>query len=543
MDSTEKGYTGLASYYTERGETPGVWIGTGCDEIRPGFAGSVVTAEQMQALFGAGTNPIGPELQRALGADASSAALAAAIRLGSPFRPAGGPTAFRVEVARQIDALNRSRGLPGGAAVSVDDRAAIRSRVAREMFAAEFGRAPLDARELAGFVARASRPAATTVAGFDLTFSPPKSVSTLWAVASPGVAARIEAAHREAVKIALRYVETSLLFTREGTGGARQVNVTGLIGAAFTHRDTRAGDPDLHTHVAVANKVKAVGSGKWLAIDGRVLFKGIVAASETYNTALVKLLEREGLQFEDRYVSRDRGRPVREVSGVAPELNARWSTRRAEIEAYREQLVAAFQRDHGRPPTVVESVKLAQQATLATRDVKHEPRTVSEQRAVWHRQAVEVLGGEDQLRHMLARASDPAATTRPGRGRGVVRAGDPEDPGGRRGPWGDLAGRPSAGRGAAPDPLRPHPDRPDPSRRRAARHHGQGPLRQPRPPRSRHPRTPRVAPRGRGQRLHGRRDRALHHTRRARRRTALGRPRRHPRCPHRWCGDRRSGDR
>ncbi|MHB1010306.1 MAG: MobF family relaxase [Propionibacteriaceae bacterium] len=403
MDSTEKGYTGLASYYTERGETPGVWIGTGCDAIRPGFAGSIVTAEQMQALFGAGTNPIGPELQRALG-DASSVALGAAIRLGSPFPLTGEVTAFRVEVARQIDALNRSRGLPGAAGISVDDRAAIRSRVARGMFAAEFGRAPLDARELSGFVARASRPVATTVAGFDLTFSPPKSVSTLWAVASPGVAARIEAAHREAVATALRYVESSLLFTREGTGGARQVNVTGLIGAAFTHRDTRAGDPDLHTHVAVANKVKATGSGKWLAIDGRVLFKGIVAASETYNTALVKLLERQGLRFEDRHVSRDRGRPVREISGVPHELNERWSTRRAEIEAYREHLIAAFQRDHGRPPTVVESVKLAQQATLATRDVKHEPRTIAEQRAVWHRQAIQVLGGEDGLRHMLARA-------------------------------------------------------------------------------------------------------------------------------------------
>jgi len=403
MDSTEKGYTGLASYYTERGETPGVWIGTGCDAIRPGFAGSVVTAEQMQALFGAGTNPIGPELERMLGDYASSVAVAGALRLGSPFKLTGEVTGFRVQVARQIDALNRSRGLPGGAAVSVDDRAAIRTRVARQMFAVEFGRAPLDARELFGFIARQSRPAATTVAGFDLTFSPPKSVSTLWALANRGVAARIEAAHREAVTIALQYVESSLLFTREGTGGARQVNVTGLIGAAFTHRDTRAGDPDLHTHVAVANKVKAMESGKWLAIDGRVLFKGIVAASETYNTALVKLLEREGLRFEDRYVGRDRGRPVREVAGVSPLLNERWSTRRAEIEAYREQLVASFQLDHGRPPTVVESVKLAQQATLATRDAKHEPRTVAEQRAVWHRQAIEVLGGEDELRHMLAR--------------------------------------------------------------------------------------------------------------------------------------------
>ena len=33
LDSTEKGHTGLASYYTERGEMPGVWIGSGLDGI------------------------------------------------------------------------------------------------------------------------------------------------------------------------------------------------------------------------------------------------------------------------------------------------------------------------------------------------------------------------------------------------------------------------------------------------------------------------------------------------------------------------------
>ncbi len=54
---------------------------------------------------------------------------------------------------------------------------------------------------------------------------------------------------------------------------------------AFTHRDSRAGDPDLHTHVAVANKVQTL-DGRWLSIDGRVLFRANVAASETYNTAL-----------------------------------------------------------------------------------------------------------------------------------------------------------------------------------------------------------------------------------------------------------------
>ena len=54
MDSTEKGYTGLASYYTQRGETPGVWLGSGMAGIEGLNAGDLVTAEQMQNLFGAG---------------------------------------------------------------------------------------------------------------------------------------------------------------------------------------------------------------------------------------------------------------------------------------------------------------------------------------------------------------------------------------------------------------------------------------------------------------------------------------------------------
>ena len=112
-----------------------------------------------------------------------------------------------------------------------------------------------------------------------------KSVSTLWAVAEPAVAAVIEQAHQAAVKDALAFIEKHALFTRTGPQGIRQVNVRGLVATAFTHRDSRAGDPDLHTHVAVANKVQTL-DGRWLSIDGRVLFKANVAASETYNTAL-----------------------------------------------------------------------------------------------------------------------------------------------------------------------------------------------------------------------------------------------------------------
>src|SRR4249920_3841048 len=90
------------------------------------------------------------------------------------------------------------------------------------------------------------------------------------------------------------------LFTREGARGIRQVNVQGLVAAVFTHRDSRSGDPDLHTHVAVANKVQTL-EGRWLSIDGRVLFKAVVAASETYNTALEGHPARPaGVRFAER---------------------------------------------------------------------------------------------------------------------------------------------------------------------------------------------------------------------------------------------------
>jgi conjugative relaxase-like TrwC/TraI family protein len=100
--------------------------------------------------------------------------------------------------------------------------------------------------------------------------------------------------------------------------GVRQVNVTGLVAATFTHRDSRAGDPDLHTHVAVANKVQTL-NGRWLSIDGRVLFKATVAASETYNTALEQHLhDRLGVRFAERDIHDPRLRPIREIVGVDP---------------------------------------------------------------------------------------------------------------------------------------------------------------------------------------------------------------------------------
>ena len=80
---------------------------------------------------------------------------------------------------------------------------------------------------------------------------------------------------------------------------------------------------------------------------------------------------------------------MREIVGIEPALNQRWSTRRVLIKDRQSVLAARFQRDHGRPPMPMEALQLAQQATLETRDAKHEPRTLAEQRVTWHTQAAE----------------------------------------------------------------------------------------------------------------------------------------------------------
>ena len=154
-----------------------------------------------------------------------------------------------------------------------------------------------------------------------------KSVSALWATAPREIATQVEAAHHAAVTDAVGWLENHAAFTRLGAGGVRQVDTRGLIGAVFTHRDSRAGDPDLHTHVAISNKVQTIGQdgrpGRWLALDGRVLHKAAVAASERYNTRLeAQLVARLGVRFADRDSDSDSDgsgkRVVREIVGVDP---------------------------------------------------------------------------------------------------------------------------------------------------------------------------------------------------------------------------------
>src|SRR5665648_364502 len=153
------------------------------------------------------------------------------------------------------------------------------------------------------------------VAGFDLTFTPPKSVSTLWALADDGTQLAVLGAHRAAVDDALRFAERTALFTRTGHAGCRQIGTRGMLAAAFDHWDSRAGDPNLHTHVVIANKVQG-HDGSWRSVDSKALHHAVVTISEVYDDLLADELARRLIGQQVVIDLRDRHHRVMQGLGV-----------------------------------------------------------------------------------------------------------------------------------------------------------------------------------------------------------------------------------
>src|SRR5215211_4743372 len=120
LDATEKGHTGLASYYTERGESAGVWIGSGMNGIDGLAAGDVVAAEQMRALFGCGLHPLAElRLRQLEGPDLTAQDFQNVARLGAPLKIVDNDLRpFRLEVAKRLTALNAPIGSPADASTA-----------------------------------------------------------------------------------------------------------------------------------------------------------------------------------------------------------------------------------------------------------------------------------------------------------------------------------------------------------------------------------------------------------------------------------------
>ncbi|WP_231445984.1 MobF family relaxase [Brevibacterium zhoupengii] len=244
------------------------------------------------------------------------------------------------------------------------------------------------------------------VAGFDLTFSPPKSVSALWALAGPELQGRLQAAHRQALEESLAWVESNVVQSRAGHGGVAHVAVGGVIASAFDHWDSRAGDPQLHTHLVIANRVRRTSDGQWVTLDSYTLHRHVVAISEMYNSLIFDRLAADvGTIAESRgdvdidvqklieTASEDQTavgyEPTHrvELAGIPDHLIEEFSSRSISIEARKNELVAAYEDTYGRSPTAREILIMRQQATLENRPNKETvERTTLPEKMQWWRQ-------------------------------------------------------------------------------------------------------------------------------------------------------------
>lgn len=286
---------------------------------------------------------------------------------------------------RVEEEVSRHRRMHDDAEPSTTEMKEIRFRVGAQMFRDERGIEPSNA-QLAQFVAQNSKAHQKAVAGYDLVFTPPKSVSIAWGLGDEQLRRSIETAHELAIQDVIRHLEKNVVMTRRGRNGVRQIDTAGgVIGTKFRHWDSRAGDPNLHDHVVIANRVQGV-DGQWSSIDGRMLYQYGVECSELYNARVQQYVtELTGLQFEAR--SLNGKQPVHEIVGIDDEMVRAFSSRRGEISAALEQVTAKFVEEHGYAPSEKQLIQLAQQATLATRPAKDGVHSLEELHAEWVAQA------------------------------------------------------------------------------------------------------------------------------------------------------------
>jgi conjugative relaxase-like TrwC/TraI family protein len=255
------------------------------------------------------------------------------------------------------------------------------------------------------------------VPGFDLTFSAPKSVSVLYALADPLMRGQVVEAHETAVDEALAWLEREACFVRRGSNnrdayrgnpeefGTRRLRGAGFVAAGFRHRTSRAGDPQLHTHLLVANLTRGP-DGRWSALDAQALYRSRRAAGAVYDAAVRHELTR---RLGVGWLISQRGNG--EIAGIPRRVLTLFSKRRAEIEAELERT--------GQSGPVA-----ASQVTLQTRQGKSvlDGETLD---ARWRDEAAGVGYGPEHIDRLLAGLTPGGPPSPARRDRIVLQVKDP----------------------------------------------------------------------------------------------------------------------
>jgi hypothetical protein len=147
--------------------------------------------------------------------------------------------------------------------------------------------------------------------------------------------------------------------------GVEQVSSAGLAAALFTHRSSRAGDPQLHTHALVLNKLHCA-DGRWRSVDGHEIYHQQKAAGAVYQAGLrAELTRRLGVSFNE-----PNAHGQAEVAGIPEKLLRAFSKRSDQIAAEAEPHIAEYEDALGRRLTSGERTAVTKTAVLTTRPGK-----------------------------------------------------------------------------------------------------------------------------------------------------------------------------
>lgn len=367
---------GKAAYYMANGTPPGVWAGTGLAALGLNPHADV-NEDHLVALFGKGVHPI------------------TGTSIGRKFET---PTPLN----ERIDLRERAALLdPQNAGLTQEELDALKDQIHAE---------------------ETAKPVKQSVAGFEFVFSPPKSVSAWWALADPELKDQIRDAHQAAIQATITKLETDIVRTRHGADGVAQSHVLGISAALFDHWDSREGDPQLHTHMLVSNRVQG-NDGRWRTIDSRYsLMPAVATAGAIYDGVLMdELSARFGIEWTVEEVLQqpehyrdwlaDRGRPDTpasrqqfaidngtgtgsvkwQIDGVPKTLVDEYSTRSRAIRAEKDRLIAEYVKRHGKQPSDRTIINMRQWATLSTRSAKR-TRSLRDLTQSWRERARQHVG-------------------------------------------------------------------------------------------------------------------------------------------------------
>lgn len=235
-------------------------------------------------------------------------------------------------------------------------------------------------------------------AGFDLTFSAPKSVSLMAYVAGDKRILGPDGVQMQAVRQTMAWIEKNLAETRKDIGGKKVPVQTGnLVYALFQHDTSRALDPQAHVHAIVANMTR-MANGKWQSLHADRIWANNTVIGAVYHAYLRAGMEKIGFQVE---TGGKHG--TFEITGVPQKVIDAFSQRRADILAAAEKLG-------------IRSTQGLREVTARTRDPKlgHDNRDTL--RKDWIDKAAALgFDGKDLLSaaERLARAQDHDASRSP----------------------------------------------------------------------------------------------------------------------------------